>query len=71
MHLAAVSRDMETIGLIVKVGANVNAVADEGESPLDFAIKEEEAELTEILRKHGAKTGVELRVQSIETGRRP
>jgi hypothetical protein len=46
---------------VLKRSVSVNALDDEGQSALDFAIRDELPEIEVLLRKAGAKTGVELR----------
>jgi len=41
----------------------VNAKADVGKTPLDAAIIMKKTETAELLRKHGAKTGEELKAE--------
>ena len=43
-------------------GANVNAKSDFG-TPLDVAIEENQTEIADLLRKHGGKTGEELKAE--------
>ena len=44
-------------------GADVNAKNDGGETPLDWAIQRKRTEITDLLRKHGGKTGEELKAE--------
>jgi ankyrin repeat protein len=44
-------------------GADVNAKGDFDETPLDCAIVFKHTELTDLLRKHGGKTGEELKAE--------
>jgi ankyrin repeat protein len=48
--------------LIIK-GADVNLKNDEGETPLDWAEEEKNTDLADLLRKHGGKTGEELKAE--------
>ena len=48
---------------LIAKGANVNAKDIAGETPLDKAIKHKQTENTDLLRKHGGKTGEELKVE--------
>ena len=50
----------EIVELLIASGADVNAKDDDGETTLDFAYK---PEITELLRKHGGKTGEELKAE--------
>jgi len=42
--------------LLIAAGADVNAKDEAGGTPLDWA----DGELSDLLRKHGGKTGAEL-----------
>ena len=56
LHWAASKVHNETAKLLIKKGADVNAVNKEGLSPLDYA----ENQTFGLLIDHGAKSGVEL-----------
>ena len=47
--------------LLIVAGADVNAKAKDGETPLDLAIEYNQTEIIDLLRKHGGKTGEELK----------
>ena len=64
LHLAASRGHVEIIGLLVQARANVNARASKGLTALDVANKNENAKVIESLRKHGAKTGKELKAEA-------
>ena len=51
----------EIVELLIANGADVNVKSKFGETPLDLAIINNETETAAILRKHGAKTGEELK----------
>ena len=53
----------ETVELLIGAGADVNAMPDNGVTPLDLSIKLNPAEITDLLRKHGGKTGAELKAE--------
>jgi len=53
----------ETAELLIGEGADVNAMADNGVTPLDLSIKLNVTEITTLLRKHGGKTGEELKAE--------
>tara|TARA_B100000700_G_C14800606_1_gene740383 strand:+ start:317 stop:706 length:390 start_codon:yes stop_codon:yes gene_type:complete len=57
LHWAASKVHNETAKLLIKKGADVNAVNKEGLSPLDYA----ENQTFGLLIDHGAKSGVELK----------
>ena len=65
LHEAATYGHKEVAELLIAAGADVNAeitsVKFRGETALDWAIAFKETELTDLLRKHGAKTGEELK----------
>jgi ankyrin repeat protein len=50
----------EVAKLLITAGADVNAKRDNGHTPLDMAENEKTADL---LRKHGGKTGAELKAE--------
>ena len=62
LHNAAWRVQMEIAELLIANGADVNAKAD-GETPLDLAIEDNPPEIADLLRKHGGKTGEELKAE--------
>ena len=44
-------------------GADVNAKDDNSDTPLDEAIINDETETADLLRKHGGKSGEELKAE--------
>ena len=64
MHSAAGKGHKEIAELLIAAGADVNA-KDEllGRTPLDWAISRNHIEIADLLRKHGAKTGKELKAE--------
>jgi len=71
LHLAA-SKDKEIAELLIDAGADVNAkieVGDfKGQTPLDIAThpnnsNKNKAKIADLLRKHGGKTGKELKAE--------
>jgi ankyrin repeat protein len=53
--------DGEIVELLIAKGADVNAKSDDGKTPLDWAIRRKHPETADLLRKHGGKTGEELK----------
>ena len=60
LHYAAANGHKEIAELLITKGADVNAKSDDGSTPLDWANDKETASL---LRKHGGKTGEELKAE--------
>jgi len=54
---AVATRDgrKEAVELLIAAGADVNARGNDSETPLDMAIQFKEAEIADLLRKHGGK----------------
>jgi hypothetical protein len=59
LHEAASWGQKGNIELLIANGANVNAKDETGKTPLDSVT----SELTDLLRKHGGKTGEELKAE--------
>ena len=49
--------------LLISEGANINTKNDDGETPLDLATLFNQSEIADLLRKHGGKTGEELKAE--------
>jgi hypothetical protein len=60
IHEAAAKGNVGKVNQHLAVGTDVNAKDDDGETPLDLAIKYNKTETADLLRKHGGKTGEEL-----------
>jgi len=77
LHLAALNGHKEIVELIIAKGADVNAKIEKtGDevgltsteiflvlTPLDWAIEDNHTEIADLLRKHGGKTGTELKAE--------
>ena len=63
LHLAADAGRKEIVELLIANGADVNAKNFQSKSPLDLAVKCKQTELADLLRKHGGKTGEELKAE--------
>ena len=48
---------------LIAKGADVNAKDVKGGTPLDSTILYDQARIAELLRKHGGKTGAELKAE--------
>ena len=53
----------EIAELLIAEGANVNAKDERGKTPLDLAIQVKNPKTADLLRKHGGKTGEELKAE--------
>ena len=49
--------------LLISKGADVNIKAWDARTPLDFAEEENQKETADLLRKHGGKTGDDLKAE--------
>ena len=67
LHNAAWEGHKEVVELLIAEGVDVNAIIQsgsfEGMTPLDRAIKNKHPETADLLRKHGGKTGEELKAE--------
>jgi len=62
LHYAALKGDKALMALFLDSGVDVNAKDEGGETPLDIAILRK-PETAALLRKHGGKTGEELKAE--------
>ena len=53
----------EMAELLIAAGADMNAKDDDGETPLDLANSYDKTETANLLRKHGGKTGEDLKAE--------
>jgi len=65
LHLVPIfhNHQLKIAGLLIAKGANVNAKSDVDETPLDWAVDNAHKEIADLLRKHGGKTGEELKTE--------
>jgi ankyrin repeat protein len=63
LHSASTFGHKEITELLITKGADVNAKTNDGYTPLDRAILNEDTEAADLLRKHGGKTGEELKAE--------
>ena len=63
LHMAALNGHKEIVELLIAKGADVNAKAEDGETPLDATIEFRHPQITDLIRKHGGKTGEELKAE--------
>ena len=61
LHRASQNGHEEMVELLIENGADVNAMTDSGETPLDWAINRRHVKLYPQIRKHGGKTSEELK----------
>ena len=69
IHKAARQGNIEAVKQHLAAGANVNAIIVsgryQGKTPLDLAIRLGQTETIDLLRKHGGKTGEELKAKDL------
>jgi cytohesin len=63
LHPAAYEGHKEVAEMLIAKGADVNAKDFQSGTPLDEAIEAKATETADLLRKHGGKTGEELKVE--------
>ena len=63
MHEAASNGHKEIVELLISNGADVNAKSDIYGTPLDVVIEYKQTQAADFLRKHGGKTGEELKAE--------
>ena len=63
MVVATLSEHIKYVKLLVDSNAFVNSIDKHEKITLDIAISSKNSDIAELLRKHGAKTGAELKVE--------
>ena len=63
LHSAAMGGRKEVIELLIAKGADVNTKDSRGRTPLDWAISQFQNKAANLIRKHGGKTGEELKAE--------
>ena len=63
LHWACMNKGRHVAELLITKGADVNAIDAAGQTPLDWAEEEKQTETADLLRKHGGKTGDELKAE--------
>ena len=63
LHEAASNGHKEIVELLISNGADVNAKSDIYGTPLDVVIEYKQTQAADFLRKHGGKTGEELKAE--------
>ena len=63
LHRAAMHGSKEIVELLIGNGADVDVKDRFSKTPLDWAINFKHTETADLLRKHGGKSGEELKVQ--------
>ena len=72
LHFAAEAGSKEITGWLISIGQNINATDHYDRTPLDLAIEDQccigpikaaKNETATLLRKHGGKTGQELKAE--------
>ena len=60
---AGLKGNIEAVKQHLAAGADVNMKDEDGKTPLDYAIGRNQPESVDLLRKHGGKTGEELKAE--------
>ena len=63
LHHAAYRDNKEVIDLLITEGASINAQDVVGRTPLNVAIRYKRTKSADLIRKHGGKTGEELKAE--------
>lgn len=62
LHIASRTGDVEGVRLLVKCGADCNALTRDHYTPLHLAVKEGYDDVIELLLDHGAKQDLKTKV---------
>ena len=63
LHFDTNEGHKEITELLISEGAYINSKDSKGKTPMDYAQKERKTEIAALLRKHGGKTGEELKAE--------
>ena len=63
LHMAAWKGHKYLAELLIAAGADVNLKDHDGWTPLKWAVQKRRSKTADILRKHGGKTGEELKAE--------
>ena len=63
IHDTAGNGELAGVQAELDKGVVVNAKDDDGKTPLDLTIKRKRTKAADLLRKHGGKTGEELKAE--------
>ena len=63
LHMAAEEGHKKVVELLILKGADINVKNGDDRTPLDVAIKHKRTETADLLRKHGGKTGKQLKAE--------
>jgi ankyrin repeat protein len=63
LHMATEGGHKKVVGLLILKDADLNVKNGDARTPMDLAIKHKNAEIADILRKHGGKKSGELKAE--------
>ncbi|MDP6677244.1 MAG: ankyrin repeat domain-containing protein, partial [Pirellulales bacterium] len=63
LHNAAWKGHKKIIDLLIRKGADLNAKDIDGKTPFNWAEEANRKEISQLFRKHGGKTGEELKAE--------
>ncbi|MHC4663465.1 MAG: ankyrin repeat domain-containing protein [Planctomycetota bacterium] len=61
LHGAAWNGESEMVAFLLSRGCEINVLDDKSQTPIDYVIDSGYKDIEKLLRKHGAKTGAELK----------